>query len=290
MNDGVPNVRDFGADGVDDDTAAIQAAIDATASGPVYFPPGKYQVEGDLTSSRPSLTLFGHGDHNTRGSRPVEIRYTGKGTLLRLTGETSGFRMEGLFLTGPSSGSTTRAVEIETADKFGSGYTFDRVGMIQFGTAVMIRKPEAVKNRWLGKLLVRECAIQNNGQALVCGVAGAGITNLDILQSEITQHKATVGPVIDVTANRAAIVGCNLEGQPRAIRVTDSYAVVVEQCYLEGNSEYWLSATRVQGVRFRDNYVRQLTAETYTEPVVLRECLDIVVERPTVNKGGWEIP
>ena len=26
------------------------------------------------------------------------------------------------------------------------------------------------------------------------------------------------------------------------------------------------------------------------ELVVLRECMDIVVERPTVNKGGWEIP
>lgn len=287
--DGIVNVRDFRADGSDtqDDSAAIQAAIDA-AVGPVYFPPGKYLVGQTLTITRPSITLFGFGDHSSRGSRPVEIKYTGKGMLLRLTGETSGFRMKGLFLTGPSSTSNTRAIGVETDDKFQSGLTLERVGVIQFGVAVTVRKTEGIKNRWLGKLLIRECAFQNNGQALVC--EGSGVTNLDILQSEITQHKAVAGPVIDVMAERMAITGCNLEGQPRAIRVTDSHTVKIAECYLEGNEGFWLEAIRVQGLRFRDNYLRQLKTETYTEPVVLRECLDVVVERPTVNKGGWEIP
>ena len=283
------DIRDYGASGVgtEDDSAAIQRAIDA-AVGPVYFPPGRYLVGQTLTVSSPSVKLWGHGDHNTRGSRPVEIKYTGKGTLLRLSGETSGFRMEGLFLTGPSSGGNTKAIVVETADKFQSGLTLERVGIIQFGTAVTIRKPAAVKNRWVGKLLIRECAFQNNGQALVC--EGSGVTNLDILQSEITQHKATAGPVIDVTAERLSVVGCNLEGQSRAIRVTDSHTVRVAECYLEGNAEYWLHATRVQGLWFVGNYLRQLKDETYVEPVVLRECLNLVVERPTVNRGGWEIP
>lgn len=286
--DGVVNVRDFGADGSDteDDSAAFQAAIDANA-GPIYLPHGKYRVGTTLTVSRPSVILFGLGDHNSRGSRPVEIKYTGKDTLLRLSGETSGFRMEGLFLTGPSRSSKAQAITIASADKFQSGYTFERVGIIQFGTAVTIEKPEPIKNRWIGKLLFNNCNLHYNGQAIVCNTAG--ITNLDILQSEIRQCLGEQ-PVIDVMGERLSIVGCNLEGQPQVIQVSDSHTLFVEQCYFEGNSEYWLSATRVQGLQFRNNYLRPLTGETYTEPVKLRECMNVVVEWPNVNRGGWKIP
>lgn len=288
MTGGVPNVRDYGADGVDDDTAAIQAAIDASSSGPVYFPPGRYKVGGTLYIRKPSVNLFGHGDHSSRGTRPVEIVYTGKDTLLRLTGATSGFHMAGLFVTGPSRDGGTKAVVIETGDKFGSGYSFNRVGMIQFGTAVIVDNLAANKNRWVGKVSFDNCNLHYDGQALVCD-GGAGITNLDVLQSEIRQCLGEQ-PVIDIKGERIAIVGCNLEGQRKAIRVTDSHAVVVRNCYFEGNVVSWLEAHRVQGLRFVDNYLRQLKGEMYTEPVVLRECLDLVVERPTVHKGKWEIP
>jgi hypothetical protein len=50
--EGVFNAKDFGArgDGVADDTAALQAAIDAAAEkgGQVYLPPGRYLVSGSL--------------------------------------------------------------------------------------------------------------------------------------------------------------------------------------------------------------------------------------------------
>jgi hypothetical protein len=56
------NAKVFGAkgDGVTDDTAAIQAAIDSlTAGGEVYFPPGTYNISAALNLSTQSVVLRG---------------------------------------------------------------------------------------------------------------------------------------------------------------------------------------------------------------------------------------
>lgn len=74
------NVLDFGAkgDGVTDDTAAIQAAIDAAdtntdtvTGGVIYFPRGRYMVSATINvktnhiDGLASITLVGEGIHNT---------------------------------------------------------------------------------------------------------------------------------------------------------------------------------------------------------------------------------
>jgi hypothetical protein len=60
------SVKDFGAvgDGVTDDSAAIQAAINATdpnRGGAIFFPQGKYYIATGLTITNPGVALIGEG-------------------------------------------------------------------------------------------------------------------------------------------------------------------------------------------------------------------------------------
>lgn len=76
----VVNVKDFGAtgDGVTDDTAAIQAAIDSQQS--VYFPSGTYIVTSELVWKQ-GFKMYGAGHDFYPGSHPnnTVIRYNGAG-------------------------------------------------------------------------------------------------------------------------------------------------------------------------------------------------------------------
>jgi hypothetical protein len=80
----VINVRDFGAvgDGVADDTAAIQAAVDLIGSGDsLFFPQGVYKLTARILITKTNVTVFGIGE----GSKIVQSSLIGQDTL-RLSG------------------------------------------------------------------------------------------------------------------------------------------------------------------------------------------------------------
>lgn len=89
------SVKDFGAvgDGVADDTAAIQAAIDASES--VYFPSGIYKITSTL--NLPDTTyrkLHGDGFNAQETTNPV------KGSIIKWAGAANGTMLDGDFTGG----------------------------------------------------------------------------------------------------------------------------------------------------------------------------------------------
>jgi len=92
----VINVRDFGAvgDGVADDTAAIQRAIDAATTpqgGELFIPAGKYRITKTLLLRRTRiLHVYGQGDsvYNSKSNRSTTLFWDGPdgGTLIRAEG------------------------------------------------------------------------------------------------------------------------------------------------------------------------------------------------------------
>jgi hypothetical protein len=128
---GVYNVLDYGAvgDGIHDDTAGIQAAVDAALGGPpgsvarlakgtVYLPPGQYQVTGPIKIySVLHLTFRGEGK-STRlcpiGAMPAVLDLNGTAFCtfekLRIEGDSATGRIENVvysYYDGTTAGRTT---------------------------------------------------------------------------------------------------------------------------------------------------------------------------------------
>lgn len=100
-NSDMVSVKDFGAvgDGVTDDTAAFQAAIDSKKS--LYIPDGIYLISSTLiVTATDSLCIagnnFGHVNDQTTGS---VIKFTGLASpAIRVQGGAIGAKISGLFL------------------------------------------------------------------------------------------------------------------------------------------------------------------------------------------------
>ena len=129
------SVKDFGAvgDGVTDDTAAIQAAIDAceVLKKPIFFPVGTYIITSGLTVQQKEVHIIGEGsestilDFNVSSGVALDCGYSGGGTFwgwtirdIQLKGNASGAETNLLKVNYPLNGKMER-VKVDFANNVG---------------------------------------------------------------------------------------------------------------------------------------------------------------------------
>ena len=143
------SVLDFGAvgDGVADDTASIQAAINSLSSGNLYFPIGTYKVTSTISITAP-IQLIGEGwsviSSDVFGSSQWTYG-TGSatyGTIIRST-VTSGYAftfnnssvvaygLKNICIIGPGTGTST-GVQLGTSTRANEWTVFDNVMVCNF--------------------------------------------------------------------------------------------------------------------------------------------------------------
>jgi len=164
------SVKDFGAvgDGVTEDTAAIQAAINSLPEngGAVYMPAGKYLLQSSVIwPTKKHVVLYGAGSsgQGNGASHPgaTELIYTGAGVAIRMVGtgfdvDQVGGELRGFTLKGPSRGIAPASIGVDVQWASGSSGQFSirDLYVYEFGTGIRL---DAVLESAFYDVCVRGC-------------------------------------------------------------------------------------------------------------------------------------
>lgn len=228
----VVSVNDFGAvgDGVTDDTAAIQAAIDAlpAAGGGLYFPTGTFLVSSALAINKPGL-YFGNGyasviktSHATANTFTVsgaqqvhisQLRFTSSvvksgGWFVDVEASASRFRISDFSMSGAIGGVRTLATATSTIER---GQILDSIAAtgvairIDDGLDVNIRDllVDSASNIYsgvyitnAGDVCLEDCQLLHSGQALYL-YAGVGDVIASLWANNTFFDTSTRGSLIE---------------------------------------------------------------------------------------------
>ena len=197
---------DFGAagDGIADDTAAVQAALNTTALQ-VYLAAGTFRITSGLTSSAANRTIAGPGYITASSSVDVGLTVTGNNNLISINvlGANSiaqGVRVEnavvpvvencrisdlysttgtaaGIFLSGCTSGAVVRNNTIRNVNSVGDGGVVATNGYsrgIGMGLSTAPTGETVIENNYIYNIIGEE------GDSIACGASSGPGVYLDI--------------------------------------------------------------------------------------------------------------
>lgn len=270
------SIKDFGAvgDGVVDDTAAIQAAVDylfANNGSSLYFPDGIYYLGTPVEinfDAQNTLRLHGSATSNYFGFNTGGARITGavgmesmfiftKTNLAAAGGY--GFECDHIFFKSGSLGTAGPLTALK--NKIGGAparpFVVANCGFIGFDKAI-VSDLSGTSGLTTGicQVTVRESTFVSCNYALY-GTGGLG----NIMDLLFTGNAAENGGkiYIDTTGGTCNISDNLLEGQPDAIYITAGLATIsIKRNYFEANTGYlmYVRATNpASSVTEADNYI-----------------------------------
>ena len=246
------SVKDFGAigDGVTDDTAAIQAALDSAVGVglAVYMPAGTYKTTATLNWPQDwPVRLYGDGVETTH------INYTGANTAINMY----------------DAGASTKYVKssVENLRLSGNGATSTNGINIRQGYAIALRNVR-VYNFQVGIRLEQTWSV-----------------DLNFVRAD---SNSQVGLELHNETNNVACYCCEFLDNAKGVYTAGARSVLFSECTLEANSEYgaYVTATTAdsqsESIVFHGCYIegnttndiRVITDGGATNPqsVIIRDC------------------
>lgn len=234
------NVKDFGAvgDGVTDDTAAIQAAIDSVSNGgKVFFPEGGYLFSAlSITNNGTVLEGVGHM------SRPDMIDETPTyGTFLKssistgdaITFGTGNIQNCGIYNLGVKANTTGFVVNLNEANKF----TFFKVFIMNDSTGSGVNLYDAFITSFYDSFIEKGNTNVRTGTGVVIDNSGLGglynFYNTTVYQWSLgVDADPTVGSIENVNFYGSQIKSCSI-GAQFGLNFENA---IISGSYLEGNT------------------------------------------------------
>jgi hypothetical protein len=236
------SVKDFGAvgDGVTDDTAAIQAALNASVGKELFFPSGNYLVTSSLIfptagDNVENIALVGEAGTVVAANALTTISFTGSGALFDLRKGTdantnaNGVRFEGLRLSGVTL----------TSGRYGMT-AYDFQGCIIRNCVFSLFDVGFIIERYCYYCIFENISI-NNGLTKGCSVSIVNGTTFEQCRvSRIDPAGAVLGngigfEVKDGGEGAAVFNGCWFEICREAIVLENNPAANFVNCYWENN-------------------------------------------------------
>ncbi|GLX66344.1 right-handed parallel beta-helix repeat-containing protein [Paenibacillus glycanilyticus] len=240
-------VTDFGAigDGVSDDTAAFQAAINAGA-GQVYVPKGSYVVKNISIPS--NISLIGAGAGSVLKLHPSSVDWDMVIRLIRC----SNVKISNLTIDGNRGaiGLADNQMHGIGLDSETANITVENVTIKNTcGDGIWIAGGSMANPAYLSKnIMIRDCYISNAGRqsiALVMGDQISMIGNVMDGQLDIEAEELGVNDV-NVVGNIAGAIAYNNPVNGGG-RVTITGNNVIKDVYIWGSSNFTFSSNAVKG-------------------------------------------